>query len=554
MFVFFRGAVGDKFVFMDDNATCHRTLAVQDCLDSEGIQRLVWPARSSDLNPIENVWDALGRQVADRNYPPTNKNTLIRALTEEWDKLPQQLLDNFCAKSGVGKSLPITGFMQSPRYNSIALFAHSSIILRPRGVSAADKVWRAYPLDPRPDAVALYSGCTPGKRRAWFLSDDRHTASLVGLRGGWRHARTNLCFALMLLCPEKGLVLPTNLTIDEIAKNTCFFILSLPNNEMSGKSPFAIFKALQAMGEPKSVKKMKSGDLLVETNSAVQSKSYLSAKTFLDSPLLVTPHKSLNSSRGVISEPDFPKLPTTIKAGHLNCKIRPYIPNPLLCYKCQRFGHSQTSSRGQLTCSRYASVGHSSTDCTLEPKCVNCTESHPSNSKLCPKWKTEKDIQVIKTNRNIPYVEARKLIAPQLSQSYAQVTKPSTAITTTQTDENITKIVCPPLKLLQSLITILKPTISSSVPAVTKSSTSTQAQLLPSTSSVTVTSPSKFQPPNSLIDNVPTASGNLSISAASSSSTACSVLETTTTTSNTIPTTHPRIQIKPQNPVEKTSP
>ncbi|GFX18468.1 retrovirus-related Pol polyprotein from transposon opus [Trichonephila clavipes] len=90
----FRGAVGDKFVFMDDNATCHRTLAVQDCLDSKGIQRLVWPARSPDLNPIENVWDALGRQVAGRNYPPTNKNTLIRALTEEWDKLPQQLLDN----------------------------------------------------------------------------------------------------------------------------------------------------------------------------------------------------------------------------------------------------------------------------------------------------------------------------------------------------------------------------------------------------------------------------------------------------------------------------
>ncbi|GFX74854.1 hypothetical protein TNCV_7181 [Trichonephila clavipes] len=36
----------------------------------------------------------LSRQVAGRNYPPTNKNTLIRALTEEWDKLPQQLLDN----------------------------------------------------------------------------------------------------------------------------------------------------------------------------------------------------------------------------------------------------------------------------------------------------------------------------------------------------------------------------------------------------------------------------------------------------------------------------
>ncbi|GFU05490.1 transposable element Tcb2 transposase [Trichonephila clavipes] len=94
----FRGAVGDKFVFMNDNATCHRTLAVQDCLDSEGIQRLVWPARSPDLKPIENVWDALGSQVAGRNYPPTNKNTLIRALTDEWDKLSQQLLDNVVQK------------------------------------------------------------------------------------------------------------------------------------------------------------------------------------------------------------------------------------------------------------------------------------------------------------------------------------------------------------------------------------------------------------------------------------------------------------------------
>ncbi|GFV98236.1 hypothetical protein TNCV_4449931 [Trichonephila clavipes] len=80
-------------------------------------------------------------------------------------------------------------------------------------------------------------------------------------------------------CPGEDLVLP-NLAIDEIAKNTRFFILSLRNNEMSGKSPFAVFKALQAIGEPKSVKKMKSGDLLIETNSAVQSKSYLSAKTF----------------------------------------------------------------------------------------------------------------------------------------------------------------------------------------------------------------------------------------------------------------------------------
>ncbi|GFV76377.1 uncharacterized protein TNCV_4546011 [Trichonephila clavipes] len=37
-------------------------------------------------------------------------------------------------------------------------------------VSAADKRCRVYPLDPRTDPVALYSGCTPGKRRAWLFA------------------------------------------------------------------------------------------------------------------------------------------------------------------------------------------------------------------------------------------------------------------------------------------------------------------------------------------------------------------------------------------------
>ncbi|GFT13217.1 hypothetical protein TNCV_4076751 [Trichonephila clavipes] len=77
----FRGAVGDKFVLMDDNATCHRTLAVQDCLDSEySTSRMA--SAFSDVNPIENVRDAL-KASCWSNYPSTNKNILIRALTEE---------------------------------------------------------------------------------------------------------------------------------------------------------------------------------------------------------------------------------------------------------------------------------------------------------------------------------------------------------------------------------------------------------------------------------------------------------------------------------------
>ncbi|GFV20846.1 putative RNA-directed DNA polymerase from transposon BS [Trichonephila clavipes] len=330
-----------------------------------------------------------------------------------------------------------------------------------------------------------------------------------------------------MLCPGKGLVLPT-LTVDQIAAHSRLLLISLANKEMSNKSPFAIHKAILGIGgEPKSIKRLRSGDLLIETISDLQTKSFLLAKTFLNSPVNISPHKTLNSRRGVISEPDLlstpeseilegfsdqgviqvrriiikkdsniiptkrliltfnsPKLPTTLKAGYLNCKIRAYIPNPLRCFKCQRFGHSQIACCGQLTCSRCASVGHSSADCSLAQKCVNCSQPHSSDSKQCPKWKAEKEIQAIKTNTNISYLEARKLIAPQLSQTYAQVAKPSTVTSTTQTDENITQIKCPPLKLLQTLLSVPQPDKSNSVSTL---SSATQADLLPSTSSIAAT-------------------------------------------------------------------
>ncbi|GFW98106.1 hypothetical protein TNCV_2491621 [Trichonephila clavipes] len=78
----------------------------------------------SDLNLIENVWDALGRQVAGQNYPPTNKNTLIRALTEEWDKLSQQLLDNVVQSFSNGGYPKMSWWsaVQSRRHNVLTWF------------------------------------------------------------------------------------------------------------------------------------------------------------------------------------------------------------------------------------------------------------------------------------------------------------------------------------------------------------------------------------------------------------------------------------------------
>ncbi|GFV56340.1 transposable element Tcb2 transposase [Trichonephila clavipes] len=45
----FRGAIGPDFIFMDDNARPHRTLAVEELLESEDITRMDWPAYSPDF-------------------------------------------------------------------------------------------------------------------------------------------------------------------------------------------------------------------------------------------------------------------------------------------------------------------------------------------------------------------------------------------------------------------------------------------------------------------------------------------------------------------------
>ncbi|GFV62505.1 SCAN domain-containing protein 3 [Trichonephila clavipes] len=52
-----------------------------------------WPARSPDLNPIENVWGFLGRRLDSSNLPPVTIRELRLALQDEWAAMPQQLID-----------------------------------------------------------------------------------------------------------------------------------------------------------------------------------------------------------------------------------------------------------------------------------------------------------------------------------------------------------------------------------------------------------------------------------------------------------------------------
>ncbi|GFU58202.1 transposable element Tcb2 transposase [Trichonephila clavipes] len=83
----YAAAIRDDFILMNDNCRPHRATLVEDFLFEEGIVRMEWPVCSPDMNPIEHVWNAIGRRVVGRQPPPQTLQELKRALLEEWDRI-----------------------------------------------------------------------------------------------------------------------------------------------------------------------------------------------------------------------------------------------------------------------------------------------------------------------------------------------------------------------------------------------------------------------------------------------------------------------------------
>ena len=84
------------FTFMHDNARPHTAIITRHFLGQNNIPVLPWPAHSPDCNPIEHMWDELGRRLRQRPHAPTNVNELTRALQKDGTIFQDMFFRNLC--------------------------------------------------------------------------------------------------------------------------------------------------------------------------------------------------------------------------------------------------------------------------------------------------------------------------------------------------------------------------------------------------------------------------------------------------------------------------
>ena len=99
------------------------------------------------------------------------------------------------------------------------------------------------------------------------------------------------------------------------------------------------------------------------------------------------------------------ELPTHVFIGWKRYRVDMYIPDPLRCYRCQRYGHKAAKCNGKERCS-VCSGPHSVKYCpqrienengkdSKETKCANCQGNHPTSYRGCSKYKEAKEVTKI---------------------------------------------------------------------------------------------------------------------------------------------------------------
>jgi hypothetical protein len=80
--------------FQQDGAPCHTSHKTRDFLAKQKIKTVPWPAKSPDLNPIENLWGWMVKDIYFGRSAFTNVKDLKDAVYASWARIPQKLIDS----------------------------------------------------------------------------------------------------------------------------------------------------------------------------------------------------------------------------------------------------------------------------------------------------------------------------------------------------------------------------------------------------------------------------------------------------------------------------
>jgi transposase len=78
------------WIFQQDNDPKHTSSVVKNFMNQKKMRLLPWPSQSPDLNPIENLWEHVERQLAGQR--PSNKDKLFEKIKEIWMNIPLDVL------------------------------------------------------------------------------------------------------------------------------------------------------------------------------------------------------------------------------------------------------------------------------------------------------------------------------------------------------------------------------------------------------------------------------------------------------------------------------
>ena len=82
-------SVSNDYVFQQDNARCHTSRQTMSWFLENNVNVMAWPAQSRDMNPIENLWDELGRRLDQ--HTPRNKDQLWEIVKDEWYQISTEV-------------------------------------------------------------------------------------------------------------------------------------------------------------------------------------------------------------------------------------------------------------------------------------------------------------------------------------------------------------------------------------------------------------------------------------------------------------------------------